>query len=101
MSLSALRGDGVARFWSVVESFHAKRSASGGLAERRTQQALAWMGQRIDAGLKQAFHSHPAVRNALPQLRRQVALGTVAPSAAARSLLALAGLADVVEGESP
>jgi len=87
LRISALRGDGVAAFWSKVDEFRALQGANGQLAERRRQQALAWMWERIDAGLKRAFRQDPRVREALPQLAEQVAAGTVAASVAARKLL--------------
>jgi hypothetical protein len=42
-----------------VTEFKALQTANGKLAARRQQQALAWMWERIDAGLKQAFRQHP------------------------------------------
>jgi LAO/AO transport system kinase len=46
------------------------------------------MWERIEAGLRFAFKSHPAVRNQLPQVLNQVAIGQLAASTAARQLLA-------------
>ena len=60
-----------------------------GIATRRQSQALAWMWERIDAGLKLAFRQHPQVRPQLDALTRQVASGGVAASTAARQLLSL------------
>jgi LAO/AO transport system kinase len=60
--------------------------------QRRQQQALAWMWERIDAGLKQAFRaSTAACARLLPQLTAEVAAGQVVGSAAARELLTLTG----------
>ncbi|CAM8662287.1 ArgK Putative periplasmic protein kinase ArgK and related GTPases of G3E family [Comamonadaceae bacterium] len=61
--------------------------ANGSIAKRRQQQALAWMWERIDAGLKQAFKQNPAVREQLPQLTAAVQAGQLAASTAARNLL--------------
>jgi LAO/AO transport system kinase len=88
IQLSALHGTGVDRFWAAVLQFKALQTANGRLAQRRQQQALAWMWERIDAGLKQAFRQHPAVRALLPQLTADVAAGRVPASTAARNLLA-------------
>ena len=63
---------------------------NGALAERRQRQALAWMWERIDAGLKAAFRAHTQVRGALPETTQAVVQGQLAPSTAARRLLALA-----------
>lgn len=88
IQLSALHGTGVDRFWAAVLQFKALQTANGRLPQRRQQQALAWMWERIDAGLKQAFRQHPAVRALLPQLTADVAAGRVTASTAARNLLA-------------
>jgi LAO/AO transport system kinase len=63
------------------------QTANGRLASRREKQALAWMWERIDAGLKQAFRAHPQVQYLLPHLQKDVAAGRIAASTAARNLL--------------
>jgi len=89
LQLSALRGDGVAGFWTGIEQLVAERRARGAFDERRRQQALAWMWDTVHARLLADFHAHPAVRQALPQTLRDVSEARVAPSAAARALLDL------------
>ncbi|MBA4257427.1 MAG: hypothetical protein C0445_16365, partial [Polaromonas sp.] len=89
IQLSALKGDGLQAFWTEVSQYRRLQTANGKLAARRRAQAQAWMWERIDAGLKQAFRQHPQVRGQLDGLTRQVASGEVAPSTAARQLLAL------------
>ena len=91
LTLSALKSEGVAEFWAAVTEFHRLQTANGRLAARRQQQALAWMWERIDAGLRAAFREHPRVRELLPQLQAEVAAGRVAASTAARNLLAAQG----------
>jgi len=88
LQISALTGDGIEAFWAVVQEFHTLQTANGKLAQRREKQALAWMWERIEAGLKQFFHQNAKVRALLPQLSQQVAQGQVPASAAARILLA-------------
>jgi LAO/AO transport system kinase len=91
MQLSALLGEGVDRFWSEVERFKSLRTAGGELAARRQHQALAWMSERIDAGLKDAFRHDAAVAALLPTLTQQVARGELPASTAARQLLNIFG----------
>ena len=90
IQLSALHNKGVDAFWTAVTRFKDLQAANGQFAERRRQQSLSWMWERIDAGLKQAFRQDPQVRERLPGLIAEVARGEVAASTAARSLLALA-----------
>lgn len=88
MQLSALQGQGIADFWERVQAFHQMQNQHGLLAQRRQQQAMAWMWERIDSGLKQAFEQHPHVQTLLPQMLEAVAAGHIAASTAARQLLA-------------
>ncbi len=89
MQISALNADGIDRFWAAAERFRARQTASGALTSRRHAQDQAWMWERIDAGLKQRFRSHPRVKAALPQLMEEVKKGHIAASVAARRLLDL------------
>jgi LAO/AO transport system kinase len=90
LQISALKGQGLAEFWQAVSAFRDAREADGRLAERRRAQDQAWMWERIDAGLRQRFRAHPAVRAALKDVTDQVRAGTLAASVAARRLLDLA-----------
>jgi len=88
IQISALQGTGVDAFWNTVTEFQKLGQANGKLAARRQHQALAWMWERIDAGLKQSFRQNPAVRSLLPDMTRAVEAGQLAASTAARNLLA-------------
>jgi LAO/AO transport system kinase len=90
LQLSALKGTGLAEFWAAVTQFRTLQTAGGRFAARRQTQDQAWMWDRIDAGLRQRFRAHPAVRDALPALSQAVQAGTLAASVAARRLLDLA-----------
>ncbi len=87
MQLSALKADGIDRFWAAVTQFKALQQANGRFAAKRQHQALAWMWERIHAGLKQQFSQAPAVREALAETTERVLQGQLAPSTAARDLL--------------
>jgi LAO/AO transport system kinase len=87
VQLSALLGQGVDAFWAAVGEFQAIQKQNGRFAERRQNQALSWMWERIDAGLKQNFRAQPRVQTLLPQLSQQVAAGQLAASTASRQLL--------------
>ncbi|MDE1948200.1 MAG: methylmalonyl Co-A mutase-associated GTPase MeaB, partial [Burkholderiales bacterium] len=65
------------------------RSAGGQLAARRLEQEQAWMWERIEAGLRQRFRNHPAVRAALPTYTDELRAGRITASVAARRLLDL------------
>jgi LAO/AO transport system kinase len=90
LQLSALKGTGMPAFWQAVTAFREAQSAGGQMASRRHAQDQAWMWERIEAGLRQRFQQHPAVRAALPALAQDLREGRVAASVAARRLLDLA-----------
>jgi LAO/AO transport system kinase len=89
LTLSATRKDGLADFWQAIEQFRCTLTATGEFAARRRHQALAWMWQQIDSGLRSRFREHPGVKAALAELSISVEAGVVAPAVAARSLLGL------------
>ena len=87
VKISALLGQGVDTFWSAVSEFKGLQVNNGRFGMRRQQQALSWMWERIDAGLKQTFRAQPRVQALLPDLSQQVGAGQLAASTAARQLL--------------
>ena len=89
LKTSAAKKAGIAEFWQVVEDYRRTLGAAGEIEARRRRQALAWMWQLIDAGLRSRFRTHPGVQAALPELTRAVTSGTATPAAAAHRLLNL------------
>ncbi len=89
IQISALKGQGIDTFWTAVTQFKDLQTANGRFATRRQKQSLAWMWERIDAGLKLAFRQHPQVQQLLPQLTQEVLAGRMAASTAARNLLSV------------
>jgi len=90
LAVSALTGAGVPELWKAVTRFEAAMTASGELQAKRRRQAVDWMWGLIDAELRARFRHHPAVCDSLDRLTAAVSRGAVAPSAAARELLAAA-----------
>ncbi|HEY2561601.1 MAG TPA: methylmalonyl Co-A mutase-associated GTPase MeaB [Caldimonas sp.] len=84
----ALAADQVAAVWLAIESFRAGQDQRGGVAERRRRQMLAWLWERIDAGLRDAFRVHPQVRAQLDDTLQAVDAGRLPVTVAARRLLA-------------
>jgi len=89
LKTSAAKNEGIADFWQTVERYRAVMTAAGELDARRRHQALAWMWQLIDSGLRHRFRSHPGVQAGLPELTQAVEAGTTSPTAAAHRLLNL------------
>ncbi|MBN8442853.1 MAG: methylmalonyl Co-A mutase-associated GTPase MeaB [Thauera sp.] len=87
LTLSALHKQGIADFWKEVTNFRAALTKSGEFEAKRRHQALAWMWELIDAGLRSRFRGHPKVKHDLPALSQAVEEGATTPSAAAQRLL--------------
>ena len=88
IQISALMETGIDALWQAVSEYQRLGQANGKIAARRKQQSHAWMWERIDAGLKDAFRAHPQVAAQLSATTAQVLAGQVPASAAARSLIA-------------
>jgi LAO/AO transport system kinase len=87
VTLSALHKEGIAEFWAEVEKYQAALKPTGEFAAKRQNQALSWMWQLIDSGLRQHFRHHPQVRAHLSALSHSVEQGHTTPAAAAHALL--------------
>ncbi len=87
LQLSALKGTGLPEFWKAVTAFQKLQQTNGQMQQRRQQQAVSWMWERIEAGLQAQFRAHPQVREQLPKFTVQVRQGELAASTAARKLL--------------
>jgi LAO/AO transport system kinase len=87
LATSALAAAQVRDVWRVVEAFRAAQAEGERWRERRRGQARAWLWERIDAGLRETFRAHPAVRAQLEETLSAVDAGRLPVSVAARRLL--------------
>jgi LAO/AO transport system kinase len=87
LTCSALHQERVDVVWVAVERRHTRLAANGALAERRRRQNLRWLWALVEDQLRQAVHTHPAVRAIQEDLERQVRAGTTPAAAAARRIL--------------
>lgn len=104
LQMSATHERDVAALWRRILEIEALSRKHGVLQGRRRSQALAWMWDRIEGGLRTAFRHDARVRRELPGLSSQVAEGTLMPSEAARQLLRCMGLTpdeDIRQPDAP
>jgi GTPase len=87
LSVSALGNQGIEEFWEQIGRHREAMVSSGEFASKRRRQALAWMWQLIDAGLRARFQRHPRVRADLADLSQAVERGTTSAATAAERLL--------------
>jgi LAO/AO transport system kinase len=91
LKISALHNRGLDELWEHIERHGAALTTSGELAAKRRDQAVAWMHDLIEAGLRSSLRA-PVVRAQLAALERQVREGTMMPTMAAEEVLSLAGI---------
>ncbi|MCL2011329.1 MAG: methylmalonyl Co-A mutase-associated GTPase MeaB [Cystobacterineae bacterium] len=87
LTVSAAQKEGLDIFWKEVLRFKCTLEASGEFQAKRKAQAVRWMWNLIDAGLRQQFDEHPLVKAELPGLSNSVENGKISPTAAAGQLL--------------
>jgi LAO/AO transport system kinase len=85
--LSAATGKGIDAFWSEVERFIKVMTEGGELEAKRQRQAVDWMWNLIDSGLRARFRQHSQVKHSLETISRAVAGGAQTPAMAACRLL--------------
>jgi LAO/AO transport system kinase len=86
---SALEGTGIPEIWKLVEQFREALVESGLLAQRRAEQATAWMWSEIREGLLALVRENDELRRQLRTLERRVAEGRMAPGVAADRILSM------------
>jgi len=87
LTCSALENTGLDTIWAQIEQHRRKLSASGELAEKRSNQQVDWMWSTVDDRLLTALRGHSAVRSLLPGLEADVRDGRLTPTLAADRIL--------------
>jgi LAO/AO transport system kinase len=82
---SALRGDGLASVWAACEQFAAERQR---IEDLRRKQAVRWMNDAVDEGLRAMLHASPALAEHWHALEADVLAARRTPHAASDALLA-------------
>lgn len=87
VTCSALEGTGISELWTLIEQFRRSEVASGDWQRRRREQRLAWLHERLEEGLREAYFSQPWVRTVLPELEGAVMAGDLGVADAVPQLL--------------
>lgn len=90
LACSALENRGIGDIWRAVAAYRAALDPPGVLAQRRADQAVAWMWSEIADGLMEDFRGDPARRRKIEDIERQVADGVLSASEGARRARGLA-----------
>jgi LAO/AO transport system kinase len=73
--------------WQHLVRHQEGLAASGELAARRRRQQVRWTWSMVQDRLLTSLRQHPAVREVVPGLERQVLDGTLTPALAAEQIL--------------
>jgi LAO/AO transport system kinase len=94
LTLSARENTGLDALWAKVKERHEALAASGGLVERRRDQAASWMREIFEQRLLAAFKGGKRAARHFRELEDKVRAGEMTPAAAAHELGRLAGIKD-------
>jgi LAO/AO transport system kinase len=89
VAVSSVTGWGIADLWTKITEHREAMGARGELAEKRRQQALLWMWQVVDEGLRARFRAHPSVQSRIGAILEAVGQGRISAYAAAARLIEL------------
>ena len=92
LTMSARDNAGLDALWEKVEERRQELAASGALAKRRSEQAVAWMRELFEQRLVAAFKGGKRAARHVHELEDKVRAGEITPAAAAQELADLAGI---------
>jgi LAO/AO transport system kinase len=92
LTYSALTGDGIPGLWTNIVQHRDRLTASGEITARRREQQVKWLWAMLEERMFARLRVDPALKSKLPRIERQVADGTLAPTAAAEEIAALLGI---------
>jgi LAO/AO transport system kinase len=78
---------GLEELWQMIETELTRRSTTGELKQRRTNQSIEWLDRTLRESLLDDFLSTPNASEALASARKRVATGQQVATAAARQLI--------------
>ncbi|MDO5673897.1 MAG: methylmalonyl Co-A mutase-associated GTPase MeaB [bacterium] len=91
MTCSAVERTGLQEVWDTIINHKKIMTNTGELQQKRREQAMSWMWFLVNEGLEIWFYQHPEVQSLLPELRKKVENGSVAPTRAADDLISILG----------
>jgi len=89
LTISALESRGIDTVWQALQRYRAAVERAGLWAERRRQQAKAWLWDELKETLLAALAADPRVAGEAGALEEAVAAGRLLPAEAAERMLAL------------
>ncbi len=88
MTCSGLAEQGLPELWEALEAHREHMQSTGAWADKRLEQQRRWFWAMIEDQLHQRVRNHPSIAPLLDELTSALGRGEVAPTAAARRVLA-------------
>ena len=86
VTCSAYKNEGISDIWQLIKNYQKMAEQNGYWQQRRNRQNVAWMYEGIDEYLRTRFFDHPAIKNELEEVTKQVENGRISPLKAASNL---------------
>lgn len=92
LTISGLTGQGLDEVWTKVLDHRSRLEATGELVTKRRAQDTKWMWALVHERLHDRLAHDPALRRRVPEIERQIAAGTLSPTAGAEEIVGLLGI---------
>jgi len=89
LTCSALTGEGIDEIWNLLLDYQEVLKRNSFFEKRRQQQALYWLHEQINMGLKDAFFNNEKIKERMKLLEKEVLSGKTNSFSAADELLKL------------
>jgi LAO/AO transport system kinase len=87
LTCSSILENGTENVWNAVLKHNKLTKKTGEFDQKRKEQAVEWMWNLVDDGLKKKFLETDIVQKKIPEISNNVKQGLISPSAAAEKLL--------------
>jgi len=87
LTCSAIEKTGINEVWDMVVKHNKLLKKSGELETKRKDQAICWMWNMIEDGVKKHYTNLPEVKDIIPDVEKQVKESVITPTKAAKKIL--------------
>lgn len=75
LTCSSLESEGIGEIWTLINGFEKELRESGNFDHQRRKQNVHWFQSILTEAVLTEFHEREPIKNALPQIKQQVAEG--------------------------
>ncbi|MGB5189432.1 methylmalonyl Co-A mutase-associated GTPase MeaB [Robiginitalea sp.] len=86
---SSTEGSGITEIWQMIGDYATSCRADGSFENKRTNQNIHWLNQRIESALTADFYRNPQIKKAFEAIKTKVIRKELSPTRAANELLEL------------